>query len=407
MSVWHPYETLPPSRPPVEVRCAQGVRLQLADGRRLIDGMSSWWAAIWGYRHPVLDQAVRDQLEQMAHVMFGGITHEPARSLARRLAGLAPAGLDNVFLADSGSVSVEVALKACLQYQLQMGQTGKTRFLSLLGGYHGDTLGAMSVCDPVGGMHHMFAGALTAQVFAPRPPAGPSEEWAGQVERLADEHGDQLAGVIAEPVLQGAGGMWAYHPSHLRVLRRVADAHGALLIFDEIATGFGRTGSMFANHGVTPDIMCVGKAMTGGYLSMAAMLCTREVAGTVSAGGPLMHGPTFMANPLGCAVALASTGLLETEDWSSHVERVNKGLREALEPARELPGILDVRTIGAVGVVQLDHPVDIGAATEAAMSCGVWLRPFRDLVYAMPPYITDEEDVAAIGRAILAAAAAG
>ncbi|HET9060872.1 MAG TPA: adenosylmethionine--8-amino-7-oxononanoate transaminase [Acidimicrobiales bacterium] len=407
MSLWHPYDTMPPARPPIEVRSAQGVRLQLAGGLELIDGMSSWWAAIWGYRHPVLDQAVRDQLDRMAHVMFGGITHPPAQQLAQRLTDLAPPGLDQVFLADSGSVSVEVAMKACLQYQLAAGHPAKTRFLALSGGYHGDTLGAMSVCDPIGGMHHMFAGVLPRHLFAPRPPAQPSDEWASQVRRLADEHSGQLAAVIAEPVLQGAGGMWAYHPSHLRVLREVADAHGALLVFDEIATGFGRTGTLFANSGVVPDIMCVGKALTGGYMSMAAMLCNATVAASISSAGPLMHGPTFMANPLGCALALASTGLLLSEDWESHVQRVNAGLRHSLAPALELDCVQDVRTIGAVGVVQLDHPVDVAAATEAAVAHGVWLRPFRDLVYTMPPYITTDDEVQTIGRAVVAAARAG
>jgi adenosylmethionine-8-amino-7-oxononanoate aminotransferase len=392
---------------------AAGVRLQLADGRELVDAMASWWTAIWGYRHPVLDEAIRDQMGRMSHVMFGGLTHAPAIELAQRLVALAPQGLESVFLADSGSVSVEVALKTAIQYQRNAGHPEKARFLALSGGYHGDTFGAMSVCDPVGGMHHLFADVLPQQLFAPRPPAGPGVDpgWETEVREMAATNSNRVAAVICEPVAQGAGGMWFYDPGYLRVLREVCDEHGALLVVDEIATGFGRTGALFASDlaGVSPDIMCVGKALTGGYISMAAMLCTREVSSVVSGGeaGCLMHGPTFMANPLACAAALASTGLLATGDWGPEVERVNAGLRHGLSPALSLPAVSDVRVLGAIGVIQLDHQVDVAAATDAAIELGVWVRPFRDLIYTMPAYITPDADLATIAAALCAAAEVG
>jgi adenosylmethionine-8-amino-7-oxononanoate aminotransferase len=411
--VWHPYAPLPPATPPLPVVSATGVRLRLADGRQLVDAMSSWWAAIWGYRHPVIDAAVSDQMNRMAHVMFGGLTHAPAIQLARSLVALAPAGLDKVFFADSGSVSVEVALKTCVQYQRDRGFPGRSKFLALSGGYHGDTFGAMAVCDPVSGMHHMFAAVLPRHWFAPRPPAGPgvSPEWEAEVRRLVADHSAELAAVVAEPVVQGAGGMWFYDPGYVRVLRDVTAEHGVLLVLDEIATGFGRTGTLFAAEaaGVVPDIMCVGKALTGGYLTLAAMMCTAEVAEVVSRGeaGCLVHGPTYMANPLACAAAIASTGLLASGDWQVEVKRVEAGLSAALAPAASLPGVSDVRVRGAIGVVQLDHPVDVAAATAAAVARGVWVRPFRDLVYTMPPYVSSDDDIAAIGAAVVAAAARG
>jgi adenosylmethionine-8-amino-7-oxononanoate aminotransferase len=411
--VWHPYAPLPATLAALPVAGAEGVRLQLAGGREVIDAMSSWWAAIWGYRHPALDHAITDQLRRMAHVMFGGLTHEPAVSLARRLSEMAPPGLDRVFFADSGSVSVEVALKACLQYQRNTGQPSRVKFLALAGGYHGDTFGAMSVCDPVSGMHHMFSKLLPRQIFAPRPPGGPGVDpgWEEALRRLAEHHAGEIAAVVAEPVVQGAGGMWFYDPAYVRVLRQVADEHGALLLLDEIATGFGRTGRLWACEaaGVVPDLVCVGKALTGGYLSLGAMLCTEQVAAGVSSGeaGALMHGPTYMANPLACAAGLASTGLLLSFDLVREVERIRSCLAEALAPAARLPGVVDVRCLGAIGVVQLDHPVDVAAATAAALEAGVWLRPFRDLVYTMPPYITTDDDLAAIGAAVVAAARAG
>ena len=411
--VWHPYAPLPAAMAPLPVTSASGARIRLADGRELIDAMSSWWAAIWGYRHPALDAAVTGQLGSMAHVMFGGLTHAPAIELAKRLSDMAPPGLDRVFFADSGSVSVEVALKACLQYQRNAGHPERARFLALLGGYHGDTFGAMSVCDPVGGMHHLFAPVLPRQVFLPRPPAGQGVDdgWESAARAIAGEHAGQLAAVVAEPVVQGAGGMWFYDPGYVRVLREIADENGALLVLDEIATGFGRTGNLWACEaaGISPDIMCVGKALSGGYLSLAATLFSEEVARTVSGGdrGALLHGPTYMANPLACAAALASTGLLLGPGWREDVARVESGLLSALRASANLPGVVNTRCLGAIGVVQLDHPVDVPRATAAALSLGVWIRPFRDLVYAMPPYICDDDDVARIGAALVAAAEAG
>jgi adenosylmethionine---8-amino-7-oxononanoate aminotransferase len=374
--------------------------------------MASWWCAIHGYRNAALDAAVSQQLERMAHVMFGGLTHEPALRLAERLTRLAPAGLERVFFADSGSVSVEVAIKMCLQYQRARGHATRTRLLTVKGGYHGDTFGAMAVCDPVDGMHSLFAGVLAEHVFADRPPdgfdGGLDGRWARHVGELFAQHAGELAGVIVEPVVQGAGGMRFHAPECVALMRRLCDEHGLLLILDEIATGFGRTGERFAceHAGVSPDVMCVGKALTGGYMTLAATLCTREVAEAVSAGEgrALMHGPTFMANPLACAVALASLDLLEQGDWRAQVAAIERGLRAGLEPAAELPQVKDVRVLGAIGVVQLDGEVDVAAATAAAIERGVWLRPFRDLIYAMPPYVIGEQDLACVTGAMLDAA---
>jgi adenosylmethionine-8-amino-7-oxononanoate aminotransferase len=376
--------------------------------------MSSWWSAIHGYCHPALDTAVRDQLERMAHVMFGGLTHEPAIRLAERLVEIAPVGLERVFFADSGSVSVEVAIKMALQYQRAVGHPERTRLLTWRGGYHGDTFGAMAVCDPVGGMHSLFTGVLAEHVFAERPPDGferpLDEEWAAGVSELVAAHAHELAAVIVEPVVQGAGGMRFHSPECVALLRRLCDEHGLLLILDEIATGFGRTGALFAceHAAIEPDIMCVGKALTGGYLTLAATLCTDEVAHAISTGegNALMHGPTYMANPLACATALASLDLLAYGHWRDDVARIERGLRDGLAPARELPGVADVRVLGAIGVVQLDHGVDVAAVTNAAVAQGVWLRPFRDLIYTMPPYVIGDDDLERVGRAILAAACA-
>jgi adenosylmethionine---8-amino-7-oxononanoate aminotransferase len=412
--------------PPLPVVSAQGVRLKLADGRELIDGMASWWCAIHGYRHPALDAAVREQLGRMAHVMFGGLTHAPAVRLAERLVELAPDGLEQVFFADSGSVSVEVAIKLCLQFQRALGRPGRTRLLTVRGGYHGDTFGAMSVCDPVGGMHSMFTRVLPEHVFAERPPdgfdAGLDEAWAAHVGELVARHAHELAAVIVEPVVQGAGGMRFHAPECVALLRRLCDEHDLLLVLDEIATGFGRTGALFAceHADVTPDVMCVGKALTGGYLTLAATLCTRAVSDAVSSGegGGLMHGPTFMANPLACSVALASLdllmdgeGLVEGEGngdlgWRKRVAVIEDGLRVGLEPARELPGVADVRVLGAIGVVQLREEVNVAAVTAVAVERGVWLRPFRDLIYTMPPYVIAEEDLARVTEVVVAAAVA-
>jgi adenosylmethionine-8-amino-7-oxononanoate aminotransferase len=396
------------------VESAAGVRLRLADGRELIDGMASWWCAIHGYRHPRLDAALADQLGRMAHVMFGGLTHAPAIELARQLVALTPDGLEHVFFADSGSVSVEVALKMALQYQRSRGRPEKHRLLALRGGYHGDTFGAMAVCDPVAGMHHLFAGALAEHVFAPRPPAGfdaPLDAgWAADVAALVARHAHELAAVVVEPVVQGAGGMHVYAPAYVRLLRELCDAHDVLFVLDEIATGFGRTGALFAaeHAGVAPDVMCVGKALTGGCLTLAATLCNARVARGIADGeaGVLMHGPTFMANPLACAAALASLELLAEGRWRDDVARIERGLRAGLAPAASLPGVSDVRTLGAIGVVQLDRPVDVAAATAAAVTRGVWLRPFSDLVYVMPSYVIADDDLATVAAAVVAAAAA-
>jgi adenosylmethionine-8-amino-7-oxononanoate aminotransferase len=407
--VWHPYAPIPASFPPFPVESASGVRLRLADGRELVDGMASWWSAIHGYRHPVLDDAVRTQLDSMAHVMFGGLTHAPAVLLAERLTELAPEGVEHVFFADSGSVSVEVAMKMCLQYQRSRGAPDRTRMLTVRGGYHGDTFSPMSVTDPVNGMHHLFAKILPRHVFADVPPARYTEEYGAHLASLVAAHASELAGVILEPVVQGAGGMRFYDPEVLRVLRSLCDEHGLLLIFDEIATGFGRTGEMFAadHAGMSPDIMCIGKALTGGYLTLAATLCSTEVAHGISSGEApvLMHGPTFMANPLACAVAYASIGLLLDGHWRDQVAGIGKLLDEHLAPARELPGVADVRVFGAIGVVELKKPADMAAATAAAMDRGVWIRPFGKLLYTMPPYVTEEDDVVRIAEAIVAAAA--
>ncbi|WP_442791535.1 adenosylmethionine--8-amino-7-oxononanoate transaminase [Micromonospora sp. NBC_01813] len=435
--VWHPYAALPPAVAPLLVDSAAGVRLRLADGRELIDGMSSWWAAVHGYRHPVLDAAVTDQLGRMAHVMFGGLTHEPAVRLASTLVEITPPGLEHVFLCDSGSVSVEVAIKMCLQYQLARGRPGKRRLATWRGGYHGDTFHPMSVCDPEGGMHHLWRGVLPAQVFVGAPPDGfgapPDERYLAELVDGIARHADELAAVIVEPIVQGTGGMRFHHPAYLRALREVTAAHDVLLIFDEIATGFGRTGALFAaeHAGVTPDVLCLGKALTGGYLTLAAALCTPEVAAGISAGGVLAHGPTFMGNPLACAVANASIELLRAPAsppadlvrpagpagadgpagpvrpyWQESVRRIEAALRAGLAPVAGLPGVRDVRVLGAIGVVQLDRPVDLPAATTAAVAAGVWLRPFRDLIYTMPPYLADDDDVARIVRAMAAAAVA-
>jgi adenosylmethionine-8-amino-7-oxononanoate aminotransferase len=417
--LWHPYAPVDPTLPLWEVEAAAGVRLRLRDeaGRThdVVDAMSSWWCMIHGYRNPVLDAAVAAQLASFSHVMFGGLTHAPAVDLAERLVELTPAGLDHVFLADSGSVSVEVALKLAVQYQTARGRPDRQRILSFRGGYHGDTFAAMGVCDPVDGMHSAFSGLLASNVFAARPPAAATataddvDRWAAGVAALAAAHSDELAAIIIEPVLQGAGGMFAYPARCVRELRRIADDHGLVLILDEIATGFGRTGELFAaNHaGVAGDIMCVGKALTGGYLTLAAMLCTGEIAREVSrsAAGALLHGPTFMANPLACAVAGASLALLGSGQWRADVARVGAGLAAGLAPALDLPAVREVRTLGAVGVVQLHGPVDVTALTSAGIRHGVWLRPFRDLVYAMPPYLTSPDDVRIVTAGMTAAIA--
>jgi adenosylmethionine-8-amino-7-oxononanoate aminotransferase len=405
--VWHPYGPMPGRSEPYVVASAEGVRLTLADGRVLVDGMSSWWAAIHGYRHRVLDAALAEQSGRMSHVMFGGLTHAPAIELATTLVELTPEGLEHVFLCDSGSVAVEVAIKMALQAQRARGRPHRRRLATWRGGYHGDTFHPMSVCDPVGGMHALWTGVLPAQIFAGPPPADYRDSYAAELTDLIARHADELAAVIVEPIVQGAGGMRFHHPAYLTVLREATERHGVLLIFDEIATGFGRSGSLFAaaEAGVTPDIMCVGKALTGGYLTLGAALCSSPVARAISAGegGGLAHGPTFMANPLACAVANASIALLRAQDWAAAVRRIETGLRAGLEPLRGAAGVADVRVRGAIGVVQLDHDVDVPKATAAAVDAGVWLRPFRDLIYTMPPYVTADADIARITAGIAAA----
>ncbi|WP_026553882.1 adenosylmethionine--8-amino-7-oxononanoate transaminase [Arthrobacter sp. 35W] len=423
--LWHPYAPLD-GPAPYTVHGASGVRLDLQgpDGARydVVDAMSSWWCMVHGYRNPVLDEALRRQIDTFSHVMFGGLTHAPAVKLAERLVDLTGGKLPHVFFADSGSVAVEVALKLAVQYQAAVGRPRRQRFLALRGGYHGDTIGAMGVCDPVDGMHSAFPGLVAEHEFLPRPPAATLVDgalvsddaevaaWIGVLEAVVARHEGTLAGIIMEPVLQGAGGMHIYAPACLRALRRVASEHGLLLIADEIATGFGRTGRLFATDwaGITPDILCVGKALTGGYLSLAAMLCSAEVGSAISASEfrALLHGPTFMANPLACAVADASLELLVASGWQAQVARVERGLAAALAPASSLSSVKEVSVLGATGAVQLHGPVDVPAVTRAGLEHGVWLRPFRDLVYAMPPYVSTEADVAAMGAGMVAAIAA-
>ena len=406
--LWHPYGAFPASTEPLVVESARGTRLTLADGRELVDGMSSWWAAVHGYRHPVLDAAATEQLGRMSHVMFGGLTHEPAARLAELLVAITPDGLDKVFLADSGSVSVEVAIKLALQYQRAVGRPERYRLLTWRGGYHGDTFAPMSVCDPAGGMHSMWTDVLARQVFAPAPPRDFDPAYVAEFEAVLAEHRDELAAVIVEPVVQGAGGMRFHDPRYLTELRRMCDEHGLLLIFDEIATGFGRTGELFAadHAGVSPDLMCVGKALTGGYMTLAAVLCTSAIAEAISRGegGGVMHGPTFMGNPLACAVAVAAVELLLSRDWRSEVAALESGLDAGLAPLRGLSGVADVRVLAGIGVVEMERPVDMRTATAAAVDAGVWLRPFGKLIYTMPPYICTSEDVRMITSGIVAAA---
>lgn len=407
--IWHPYSSMinPPSMFPVE--SASGVRLRLSDGRELIDGMASWWSVVHGYNHPDLNRAAHEQIDRMSHVMFGGLTHTPAIELSRKLVEMTPPGLERVFLADSGSVSVEVALKMAIQYWHARGKPAKHRMISLRNGYHGDTFGAMSVCDPVNGMHELFSGVLAQQVFAPRPetrfdaPFDPAD--IAELERLLQHHQHELAALILEPIVQGAGGMRFYSPEWLRQARALCDQYEVLLIADEIATGFGRSGELFAcNHaGISPDILCLGKALTGGYMTLAATLATAEIAHTISAGGAgcFMHGPTFMANPLACAVALESLNQLENMDWKAQVKRLEAGLKAGLEPARALESVADVRVLGAIGVIERREPVTLARVQPMFVDKGVWVRPFGRLVYVMPAYIMSDEDLARLTTAMV------
>jgi adenosylmethionine-8-amino-7-oxononanoate aminotransferase len=399
--VWHPYAPLEGALPPYPVKSAQGVHLTLEDGRNLIDGMSSWWSAIHGYNHPVLNQAARAQIDSMSHVMFGGLTHRPAAELAARLVSLTPEPLEKVFLCDSGSVSVEVAIKLAIQYWAAVGQPGKQRMLTVRRGYHGDTAGAMAVCDPETGMHHLFTQILTQQFFAEAPRVVRDEDWhdsdIASFRSLIETHHDEIAAVILEPIVQGAGGMRFYAPEYLRQVRALCDKFKVLLIADEIATGFGRTGKMFAceHAGISPDIICLGKALTGGYLSLAAVLTTAEISRTISTNPPgaFMHGPTFMANPLACAIANASIDQLLDSPWQERISAMTEAFANHLQPCLAWDGIVDVRWIGGIGVLELEQPVNLASITRRFVKKGVWIRPFGRLVYVMPPYVIDEKEL--------------
>ena len=391
------------------VVAAEGVRLKLDDGRELIDGMSSWWCAVHGYNHPVLNEAAMQQLDKMSHVMFGGLTHPPAVELAETLVELSPWGLQKVFFVDSGSVAIEAAMKMALQTQIARGQSQRHLFLSPRGGYHGDTLDAMSVCDPITGMHALFEGVLPKQVFIERPePAFGehcTEQHLAQLKQVFAERGDQLAAMILEPIVQGAGGMRFYAPEYLQAARRLCDEHGVLLIADEIATGFGRSGKLFAveHADITPDILCLGKALTGGYLSLAAVLTTDEMANDIASGEPgvFMHGPTFMGNPLACAIAKASIDLLCANDWQQQVLQIEQGLHQGLAPAKTFTHVAEVRVLGAIGVVELSHPVDMSSVQPMFVERGVWVRPFGKLVYLMPPFVMSSGDLAQLTDALV------
>lgn len=407
--VWHPYASVVEPSPLFPVADARGTRIVLADGRELVDGMSSWWTAVHGYRHPVLDAAVHTQVDRFSHVMFGGLTHEPAVALAETLVDLTPAALTRVFFSDSGSVAVEVALKLALQAWQGRGHPERRKMLTVLGGYHGDTAGAMSVCDPDTGMHRLFRGHVAEQVFAPRPVPRFDEPVAethlAEVRAVLEQRAGELAAVVLEPVVQGAGGMWFYAPEYLRRLVELCRSYGLIVVFDEIATGFGRTGTLFAmeHAGVVPDVLCVGKALTGGYLSLGATLCSDEVAEAVCAapGGAFMHGPTFMGNPLATAVAKASVDLLVGQDWAGEVARISTRLSAGLAMARDLPGVVDVRVLGAIGVVELAEPLDLRTVQPRLVDAGVWLRPFGRLLYTMPPYVSTDDDVDALTSAMV------
>ena len=407
--IWHPYSSLTQPIPAYHVVSASGVRLKLADGHELIDGMSSWWSAIHGYNHPILNQALKDQIDTMSHVMFGGIIHEPAALLCKTLVNITPQGLDKVFLCDSGSVSVEVALKMAIQYWYSQGVPKKSRILSLRNGYHGDTFGAMSVCDPVTGMHHLFRNSLAEQLFTESPRCGFHEEWnesyLTDIKHLLEKHSHELAAVILEPILQGTGGMYFYSPDYLKRVRELCDEYDVLLIADEIATGFGRTGKLFACEwaGISPDILCLGKAMTGGYMTLAATLCTNRISEGICNGeaGVFMHGPTFMGNPLACSVANASIDLLLSSNWQTRILEIEQQLISGLSPAKAFDNVIDVRCLGAVGVIETKNPVDVAKIQKQFVEEGIWIRPFGSRVYVMPPYIISQKDLDTLMARIL------
>jgi len=406
--IWHPYTSMTAPLPAHCVESAEGVRIRLTNGKSLIDGMSSWWSVIHGYNNPVLNSAVTEQLGKMSHVMFGGLTHKPAIELCRLLTDITPQGLNHVFLADSGSVSVEVAMKMAIQYWNAKGKPEKHKMLTVLNGYHGDTFGAMSVCDPVNGMHTIFEGVLAKNIFTEAPrcsfEAEWNEEYIAEMKEIIKQRHNEIAAVIIEPIVQGAGGMRIYSPYYLKRLRELCDEHNVLLIADEIATGFGRTGKLFACEwaDITPDIMCVGKAITGGYMTLAASIATTEVAeGISSEGGVFMHGPTFMGNPLACATAVASIKLLFENNWKEKLKKIESRLKDNLSAAMKIEGVEEVRVLGAIGVIELKEPVDMQIIQKMFVEEGVWVRPFGKLVYIMPPYVITEEELHSLTTGML------